>query len=100
VAGDVGLPLGEIEVALRASVGARGAVTDEPDRSRRAHRGLDRSAAWGDRRPGELIDHAAKLLSPHKRPRDAHFLAEIPRNAWVHKRGSAAGGCRRWVPSG
>jgi malonyl-CoA/methylmalonyl-CoA synthetase len=30
---------------------------------------------------GELIDHVAAELTPHKRPRDVHFTATLPRNA-------------------
>jgi malonyl-CoA/methylmalonyl-CoA synthetase len=30
--------------------------------------------------PAELIDHVAGLLAPHKRPREVHFLDELPRN--------------------
>jgi malonyl-CoA/methylmalonyl-CoA synthetase len=29
----------------------------------------------------ELIDHVASELAPHKRPREVHFLDELPRNA-------------------
>ncbi|MEA2275463.1 MAG: malonyl-CoA/methylmalonyl-CoA synthetase, partial [Solirubrobacteraceae bacterium] len=29
----------------------------------------------------ELIDHVARLLTPHKRPRVVHWLDELPRNA-------------------
>ena len=29
----------------------------------------------------ELIDHVAKQLAPHKRPREIHYLDELPRNA-------------------
>ena len=28
----------------------------------------------------ELVDHVAGQLAPHKRPRDVHFLDELPRN--------------------
>ena len=28
-----------------------------------------------------LEEHVAKLLSPHKRPREVHFVEELPRNA-------------------
>ena len=28
-----------------------------------------------------LIDHVAKLLSPHKRPREVHLVSALPRNA-------------------
>jgi malonyl-CoA/methylmalonyl-CoA synthetase len=30
--------------------------------------------------PQELIDHAARLVAPHKRPRTVHFVDELPRN--------------------
>ena len=46
-----------------------------------------RIAAFVVVRPGEAEDAAeltrfvAELLSPHKRPRDVHFTAELPRNA-------------------
>jgi malonyl-CoA/methylmalonyl-CoA synthetase len=29
----------------------------------------------------ELTDHVANLLTKHKRPREVHFLDELPRNA-------------------
>ncbi|MEA2178693.1 MAG: malonyl-CoA/methylmalonyl-CoA synthetase, partial [Solirubrobacteraceae bacterium] len=29
----------------------------------------------------ELIDHVARTLAPHKRPREIHYLDELPRNA-------------------
>lgn len=29
----------------------------------------------------ELADHVASLLAPHKRPRQVHFVTELPRNA-------------------
>ena len=29
----------------------------------------------------ELIDHVARLLTPHKRPREIRFVDELPRNA-------------------
>lgn len=31
--------------------------------------------------PKELEDHVAALASPHKRPREVHLVAELPRNA-------------------
>jgi malonyl-CoA/methylmalonyl-CoA synthetase len=31
--------------------------------------------------PKDLIDHVAQQLAPHKRPREVHFLDELPRNA-------------------
>ena len=39
------------------------------------------------RRPGtqptgeELAEHTARLLAPHKRPREIRFVDELPRNA-------------------
>lgn len=42
--------------------------------------------AWIVVQPGadvaedELIDHVARLLSPHKRPRAVRFVADLPRN--------------------
>ncbi len=48
----------------------------------------ERIEAWivlrdGDHSPttGELGDHVAGLLAPHKRPRRVHFVSELPRNA-------------------
>ena len=29
----------------------------------------------------DLINHVAQQLAPHKRPREVHFLDELPRNA-------------------
>ncbi|MGH2969940.1 MAG: AMP-binding protein, partial [Solirubrobacteraceae bacterium] len=74
---------GEIEGALleHAAV-SEAAVTGEPD----ADLG-ERVIAWVVTKPGaeadadELVDHVAKLLSPHKRPRQVRFLDELPRNA-------------------
>jgi len=46
----------------------------------------ERVVAWIVVRDGasveasELVDHVAGLLAPHKRPRDVHFLDELPRN--------------------
>jgi malonyl-CoA/methylmalonyl-CoA synthetase len=55
-------------------------VTGEPDDDLG-----ERVVAWvvpgekvGER---ELIDHVARLLAPHKRPREVRFLDELPRNA-------------------
>jgi malonyl-CoA/methylmalonyl-CoA synthetase len=31
--------------------------------------------------PQALIDHVARLLAPHKRPRSVHLVHELPRNA-------------------
>jgi malonyl-CoA/methylmalonyl-CoA synthetase len=30
--------------------------------------------------PGELADHVARLLAPHKRPRVVRFRESLPRN--------------------
>jgi malonyl-CoA/methylmalonyl-CoA synthetase len=74
---------GEIENALLEHPGvAEAAVTGEPDDDLG-----ERIVAWivpaGDERPGEreLADHVAKLLTPHKRPREVRYLDELPRNA-------------------
>jgi malonyl-CoA/methylmalonyl-CoA synthetase len=74
---------GEIEGALLEHPSVlEAAVTGEPDPDLG-----ERVVAWIVSPPGEtadareLTDHVAKLLSPHKRPRDVHFLAELPRNA-------------------
>ncbi|UUV32793.1 acyl-CoA synthetase [Amycolatopsis roodepoortensis] len=72
---------GEIENALLEHPGvAEAAVTGEPDEDLG-----ERIVAWivpaGDRpSPGELADHVAGLLSPHKRPRVVHYLEALPRN--------------------
>jgi fatty acid CoA ligase FadD36 len=29
----------------------------------------------------ELVSHVVEQLSPHKRPREVHFVEELPRNA-------------------
>jgi malonyl-CoA/methylmalonyl-CoA synthetase len=74
---------GEIENALLEHPGvAEAAVTGEPDDDLG-----ERIVAWvvpaGDDRPGEreLADHVARLLTPHKRPREVRYLEELPRNA-------------------
>jgi malonyl-CoA/methylmalonyl-CoA synthetase len=75
---------GEIENALLEHPAvAEAAVTGEPD----ADLG-ERIIAWivvegSAERPDEqeLVDHVARLLTPHKRPREIRFLAELPRNA-------------------
>jgi malonyl-CoA/methylmalonyl-CoA synthetase len=74
---------GEIENALLEHPGvAEAAVTGEPDDDLG-----ERIVAWivpaGDARPGEreLADHVARLLTPHKRPREVRYLDELPRNA-------------------
>jgi len=47
----------------------------------------ERIVAWVVCRPGaavaeqELVDHVAAALTPHKRPREVHFVQTLPRNA-------------------
>jgi malonyl-CoA/methylmalonyl-CoA synthetase len=74
---------GEIENALVEHPGvAEAAVTGEPDPDLG-----ERIIAWivveGDERPGEreLADHVARLLTPHKRPREVRYVDALPRNA-------------------
>jgi malonyl-CoA/methylmalonyl-CoA synthetase len=73
---------GEIEGCLREHPGVEdAAVTGAAD----ADLG-ERVVAWIVLRDGasveasELVNHVAGLLAPHKRPRDVHFLDELPRN--------------------
>ncbi|MFD5248863.1 acyl-CoA synthetase [Amycolatopsis sp. NPDC058340] len=72
---------GEIENALLEHPGvAEAAVTGEPDDDLG-----ERIVAWivpAEDKPtaGELADHVAGLLSPHKRPRVVHYLEALPRN--------------------
>ncbi|MEV6233834.1 acyl-CoA synthetase [Saccharopolyspora shandongensis] len=73
---------GEIEnCLLEHPAVAEAAVTGEPD----ADLG-ERIIAWIVRAPGqepaeqELVDHVARLLTPHKRPREVRFLDALPRN--------------------
>ncbi|MDH6215485.1 acyl-CoA synthetase [Streptomyces pseudovenezuelae] len=74
---------GEIENALLEHPGVReAAVTGEPDEDLG-----ERIVAWivptdPDAPPndGELADHVARRLAPHKRPRVVHHLAALPRN--------------------
>jgi malonyl-CoA/methylmalonyl-CoA synthetase len=73
---------GEIENALVEHPGvAEAAVTGEPDPDLG-----ERIVAWivpakGSRPPEQdLVDHVARLLSPHKRPRVVRYLEELPRN--------------------
>jgi malonyl-CoA/methylmalonyl-CoA synthetase len=74
---------GEIEGALLEHPAvADAAVTSRPDDDLG-----ERIVAWVVAEPGqtptaeELIDHVANLLTKHKRPREVHFLDELPRNA-------------------
>ncbi|MEU7784218.1 acyl-CoA synthetase [Amycolatopsis sp. NPDC049159] len=72
---------GEIENALLEHPGvAEAAVTGEPDDDLG-----ERIVAWivpSGEPPtaGELADHVAKLLAPHKRPRVVRYLEALPRN--------------------
>ncbi len=73
---------GEIENALNEHPAiVESAVTGEPDDDLG-----EKIVAWvvcdGERpSPQELADHVARLLTPHKRPRDVRYLDELPRNA-------------------
>ncbi|MBV9603557.1 MAG: acyl-CoA synthetase [Solirubrobacterales bacterium] len=74
---------GEIEGALLEHPAvAEVAVTAKPDEDLG-----ERIVAWvvledgGEATPDELIDHVARLLTKHKRPREVHFVDELPRNA-------------------
>jgi len=74
---------GEIEGALLEHPAvAEVAVTGRPDEDLG-----ERIVAWVVTEPGqradpaELSDHVARLLTKHKRPREVHFLDELPRNA-------------------
>ena len=73
---------GEIEAALLEHPRvAEAAVTGEPDDDLG-----ERIVAWvvplDDSKPPEkeIIDHVARLLTPHKRPREVRYLDELPRN--------------------
>ncbi|MBA8931487.1 malonyl-CoA/methylmalonyl-CoA synthetase [Kutzneria viridogrisea] len=72
---------GEIENALLEHPGvAEVAVAGRPDEDLG-----ERIVAWvvpAQQRPQaqELIDHVARLLTPHKRPRLVHFVDSLPRN--------------------
>ena len=75
---------GEVEAALLEHPAVReAAVIGVPD----ADLG-DRIVAYVATRPdapapseGELIEHVAGLIAPHKRPREVKFVSELPRNA-------------------
>jgi malonyl-CoA/methylmalonyl-CoA synthetase len=72
---------GEVEACLLEHTGvAEVAVTGEPDDDLG-----ERIVAWivpTDEPPDEqeLIDHVARLLTPHKRPRAVRFVSALPRN--------------------
>jgi malonyl-CoA/methylmalonyl-CoA synthetase len=73
---------GEVEAALLEHPAvAEAAVAARPDTDLG-----ERVAAWIVRREGvevdedELTRHVAGLLAPYKRPRELHFVAELPRN--------------------
>ena len=75
---------GEIEVALLEHPDvSEVAVTAGPDEDLG-----ERIIAWvvaedtsATPDPKDLINHVAQQLAPHKRPREVHFLDELPRNA-------------------
>jgi malonyl-CoA/methylmalonyl-CoA synthetase len=73
---------GEIENALNEHPAVvESAVMGEPDPDLG-----ERIVAWvvvEGERPSEqeLADHVARLLAPHKRPREVRYLDELPRNA-------------------
>ena len=86
---------GEIEGALLEHPAvAEVAVTARPDEDLG-----ERIVAWVVAEPGqratadELADHVSNLLTKHKRPREVHFVDELPRNAMgkVMKRDLTAG---------
>jgi malonyl-CoA/methylmalonyl-CoA synthetase len=73
---------GEIEAALLEHPEIKeAAITGEPDPDLG-----ERIVAWivpaGDTPPPdtEIVEHVAKLLTPHKRPREVRFLEDLPRN--------------------
>ena len=69
----------------------------------RAHRRLDRRRPATPRPPEqEIVDHVARLLTPHKRPREVRYLDELPRNddGQGHEEAPAAGRERLTARSG
>jgi malonyl-CoA/methylmalonyl-CoA synthetase len=73
---------GEVEAALLEHPAvAEAAVTGQPDDDLG-----ERIVAWVVAREGQhpspedLAGHVARLLAPHKRPREIRFLEELPRN--------------------
>jgi malonyl-CoA/methylmalonyl-CoA synthetase len=88
-----GFKVGAVEVEsalLEHPAVAEAAVTGEPDPDLG-----ERIVAWVVVREGrradatELSEHVARLLAPHKRPREVRFLQALPRNAMgkVRKQG-------------
>ena len=75
---------GEIENALleHPARGRGGGHRRARSGPRRADHRLDRRRGRSDK-PGEkeLADHVARLLTPHKRPREVRYLDALPRNA-------------------
>ena len=75
---------GEIEAALLEHAGVKEcAVIGEPDEDLGERIVAFVVARESTRTPDpkELIDHVAKLLATHKRPREVVYLNELPRNA-------------------
>lgn len=71
---------GEVEDALLAHPAVvEAAVRGMPDPDLG-----ERVTAWvvrgGEVTAAELVDHVARALAPHKRPRVVHFVPELPRN--------------------
>lgn len=72
---------GEIEAALLEHPSVReAAVVGVPDEDL-GERIVAFVVARGEGIERELIDHVARLLSPHKRPRSVRQVEELPRNA-------------------
>ena len=74
---------GEIEAALLEHPEVReAAVVGLPDEDL-GERIVAFVVPQAGRTPGEraLVDHVARLLAPHKRPRSVRFLEALPRNA-------------------
>ena len=74
---------GEIEAALLEHPAVReAAVVGAPDEDLGERIVAFVVAREGDLpQPQALIDHVARLLAPHKRPRSVHLVHELPRNA-------------------
>ncbi|MCA3013770.1 MAG: AMP-binding protein [Myxococcaceae bacterium] len=72
---------GEVEAALLEHPGVlEAAVVGRPDDDL-GERIVAFVVATGEVTPEALIDHVARLTSPHKRPRAVHLVPELPRNA-------------------